>query len=149
MESQTQRQGDTHHPPVELSLWKVWLMVFVFCDGVTSTSNYSALRDVTLWLRDATPINSHKDLSKWGTISTRGRGRRIHKRPNWLKGGIFEVLQILKSLFKAKDMFRMPLAPADEVEEVKEVENNTYSGERWDCILGENPNNYGPDKPVD
>ncbi|KAF7342966.1 putative AC transposase [Mycena venus] len=76
-------------------------------------------------------------------------GITISKRRNRLKGDIVEALQILKSLFKAKDMFRTALAPAEEFEEVDEVENNTGSAAGWDCFLDDNPDNYEPDTSVD
>ncbi|KAF7350175.1 putative AC transposase [Mycena venus] len=53
-------------------------------------------------------------------------GITISKRRNRLKGDIVEALQILKSLFKAKDMFRTALAPVEEFEEVDEVEKKYW-----------------------
>jgi hypothetical protein len=72
-------------------------------------------------------------------------GITISKRRNRLKGDIVEALQILKSLFKTKDMFRAPPSIADDDE--PEEDEDTKDG--WDCFLDDSPDNYEPDTSVE
>ncbi|KAJ6602899.1 hypothetical protein B0H10DRAFT_1822964, partial [Mycena sp. CBHHK59/15] len=77
-------------------------------------------------------------------------GITISKRRNRLKGDIVEALQILKSLFKAKDMFRAPPPPLSRRRRGSVEEDDSESGGGgWDCCLDDAPDNYEPDISID
>lgn len=61
-------------------------------------------------------------------------------------GDIVEVLQMLKSIFKSKELFCVPPPMSIDTNEDHVSQDNLDGG--WDCFLDNAPDNYKPDVTV-